>query len=181
MKQLTTTLLLLCLSFSFAQKKAEVSDEIVSAIKKDVWIPFMESYNELNSNKLMSIHSRDIVRVTIDDNQIKSGETYLEYYGKFLNIVKDKGGKVAIAFAIASTAIDESEEIAYQTGYYRFSTLSKDGEEMVVRGYGYFNVGLKLEDDNVWRIWLDSDKKAEITDSEFNAHKTVYEIINGPS
>ncbi|TMU56643.1 YybH family protein [Flagellimonas algicola] len=179
MKQLVSTLLLLCVTISFGQKDKAVNPEIIDAIKKDVWIPFMESYNELNPNKLKSVHSQEIVRVTIDDNEIKSGESYLEYFGKFLDIVKKKGGKVAIAFAILSTAVDESEEMAYQTGYYRFSSLGKDGEEMVVRGYGYFNVGLKLEDDG-WRIWLDSDKKADISDSEFSKQKTLYEM-DGPS
>ncbi|MCL6265833.1 YybH family protein [Flagellimonas myxillae] len=179
MKQLIPTLLLLCVTFSFGQKKIAVSDEVIAAIKKDVWVPFMESYIELNPNKLKSVHSQEIVRVTIDENEIKSGESYLEYFGQFLEIVKDRGGKVAIAFAIESTAIDESEEMAYQTGYYRFSSLGKDGEEMVVRGYGYFNVGLKLENDG-WRIWLDSDKKADISDSDFSKHKVLYEL-DGPS
>ncbi|MEX0361827.1 MAG: hypothetical protein AB3N10_12670, partial [Allomuricauda sp.] len=71
MKQLVSTLLLLCVTISFGQKDKAVNPEIIDAIKKDVWVPFMESYNELNPNKLKSIHSPEIVRVTIDDNQIK--------------------------------------------------------------------------------------------------------------
>nr|WP_299385370.1 nuclear transport factor 2 family protein [Allomuricauda sp.] len=179
MKQLSTFVLLFCMAISFGQKKNTVSQEVVEAIKKDVWIPFMESYNELDPNKLKSIHSQEIVRITIDQNVVKSGESYLEHFAGFLKKVKQNGGKVSIAFAIESTALDESEEIAYQTGYYRFSSQGKNDEEMVVRGYGYFNVGLKLEDDG-WKIWLDSDKKSDISHKDFSNHKTLYEL-SGPS
>ncbi len=179
MKQLITSLFLLCSILSFGQKDNTVSKEIVDAIKQDVWIPFMESYVELNPNKLKSIHSQEIVRVTIDQNEIKSGESYLEHFGGFLVNVKQRGSKVGIAFAILSTAIDKSEEMAYQTGYYRFSSQGKKDDEMVVRGYGYFNVGLKLED-GIWKIWLDSDKKSDISHSDFSKLKTLYEI-EGPS
>lgn len=179
MKQLSTILCLLCLTLAFGQKKNTVSDEIVEAIKTDVWIPFMEAYDELDSNKLKSVHSQEIVRITIDQNVIKSGESYLEHFGGFLDTMKQKGGKMGIAFVILSTAIDESEEIAYQTGYYRYSSQNKNDEEMEVRGYGYFNVGLKLEDEG-WKIWMDSDKKSEISDQEFNEHKILYEL-GGPS
>ena len=175
MKQFTTTLLLLFVMLSFGQKGNDISEEIVEAIKKDVWVPFMESYEELDPNKLKSIHSPEIVRVSIDQNEIKSGESYLAYFGDFLVNVKQKEGKVEIAFAILSTAVDGSKEMAYQTGYYRFSSLDKKTNKMVVRGYGYFNVGLKLED-NVWKIWLDSDKRADITGKDFSNQKIIYEL-----
>lgn len=179
MKQLITTFFLCCFVLSFGQKKSTVSEEIIAAIKKDVWIPFMEAYDELDPNKLKSIHSQEIVRITIDQNEIKSGESYLEHFGNFLVNVRQRGSKVGISFAILSTAIDESEEIAYQTGYYRFSSQGKNDDEMVIRGYGYFNVGLK-EEDGVWKIWLDSDKKSDISHSDFSNSKTVYEL-DGPS
>lgn len=179
MKQSTTIFLLLCSMLSFGQKENTISEEIVAAIKKDVWIPFMESYAELNPIKLKSIHTQDIVRVTIDQNEIELGENYLEYFGGFLVNVKQQGSKVGIAFAILSTAVDESEEMAYQTGYYRFSSLDKTSDEMVVRGYGYFNVGLRLEKGQ-WKIWLDSDRGSDISHSEFRNQKTLYEL-GGPS
>ncbi|MGX1930028.1 hypothetical protein [Flagellimonas sp. 2504JD4-2] len=179
MKQLTILLFLFCVTISFGQKKNVVSDEIIEAIKNDVWIPFMESYDELDPNKLKSVHSQEIVRITIDQNVIRSGESYLEHFANFLVNSKKQGNKVAISFAILSTAVDESEELAYQTGYYRFSSQGKNDEEMVVRGYGYFNVGLK-EEEGVWKIWIDSDQKSDISDSDFSKSKTLYEL-GGPS
>ncbi|WP_190808823.1 nuclear transport factor 2 family protein [Flagellimonas sp. S3867] len=176
MKQSLTILFLCCTLLSFGQQKKTVSNEIVETIRDDVWIPFMEAYAELDSDKLKSIHSKDIVRITIEQNQIETGEKYLEHFGDFLQHMKQGGSKVAIAFAILSTAIDESGTIAYQTGYYRYSSKRKDDAKLSPKGYGYFNVGLKKVD-GTWKIWMDSDKNVEITPEDFNTQKILYELM----
>ncbi|TAI48909.1 YybH family protein [Flagellimonas allohymeniacidonis] len=176
MKQLFTFTLVLFCSISFGQRqKTEVPEALLEAIKTDVWTPFMEAYDELDPQKLKSFHSDDIIRISINQNDIRSGQTYLESFGGFLVGVKERGAKVRIAFAILSTAIDSSGEMAYQTGYYRFSSKRAGESDFVHRGYGYFNVGLKKVDGQ-WKIWLDSDKRADITDEDFANHELVYEL-----
>ena len=49
-------------AFSQQSKPLDVDMEIVASVKKDVWIPFMESYRDLDSKKLIAIHSPDITR-----------------------------------------------------------------------------------------------------------------------
>ncbi len=176
MKQLLTILLLCCVFSSFGQQKNTVSTEVTEAIRDDVWIPFMEAYAEFDSDKLKSIHSKDIVRITIDQNQIETGEEYLENFGGFLQHMKQAGNEVAIAFAIQSTAIDESGALAYQTGYYRYSSKRNGEEKLTPRGYGYFNVALKKENET-WKLWLDSDKQTDISDEGFQAQKILYELM----
>nr|WP_299339140.1 hypothetical protein [Allomuricauda sp.] len=174
--------LLLSLAFtlicfvSFGQK-IEVSEEVLQSIKTDVWIPFMESYAELNPDKLKGVHSKDIIRIYLSRNEIKTGDPYLQNFAGFLDSSKERGDKVGIAFSILSTAIDQDETLAYQTGYYKFSSKRKDDSKMVVRGYGHFTVGLKKED-NKWKLWLDSDKRVDITDSEFLSQDIVYSLEN---
>ncbi|MEX0315721.1 MAG: hypothetical protein AB3N18_16205 [Allomuricauda sp.] len=175
MKLTINFIFLVCVALSFGQEKKNVPTEIIEAIKNDVWMPFMESYAELDSDKLKSIHSKDIVRVTIDQNEIRTGQPYIDYFSGFLDIVKERGSQVSIAFAILSTAVDESGDLGYQTGYYCYSSKRKDDEKMIPRGYGYFNVGLKKVN-GTWKIWLDSDKNAEITHEDFKNHETVYEL-----
>ncbi|SHG27968.1 nuclear transport factor 2 family protein [Flagellimonas flava] len=175
MKQFFTLILLLGFGISSAQQKKEIPKETLEAIKTDIWIPFMESYAQLDSDMLKSVHSSDIVRVTIDQNEVRTGEPYLDYFGAFLDQTKEQGGKLAIAFAISSTAIDESGKIAYQTGYYRFGAARDANSEFKTRGYGRFNVGLRLAN-NGWKIWLDSDKRVDITADEFNGQEIVYEL-----
>lgn len=177
MKRLATLLILLFFGLAFGQQpqQVQISEQILETIKKDVWTPFMESYDESDSAKLKSIHSKNIIRVTIDQNQIEMGESYLENFGNFVENVQKQGNKIRIAFAILTTALDESEQVAYQTGYYRFSSKRSEDKDFVVRGYGKFHVGLKKEGDQ-WKIWLDSDKRIKLPHEDFNTQKIVYEL-----
>ncbi len=175
MKQLFTLITLCFFGVSVAQETKKISEETMSAIKKDIWIPFMEAYADLDSEKLKSIHSADIVRIYLDQNTVENGEDYMEHFGGFLDNMKQGGGRLGIAFVILSTAIDEKEQLAYQTGYYRFSSQRKDDPELAVRGYGLFNVGLKKED-GTWKLWLDSDKRINIHATEFNNQDIIYEL-----
>ena len=120
MKQFILASLLLIGGYAYSQQRepAEVSKEVIQSIKTDVWIPFMESYAELNPEKLKGLHSKDIVRIYLSQNLIRTGEPYLERFSSFLDSSKERGDKVAIAFAILSTAVDDDETLAYQTGYY---------------------------------------------------------------
>ena len=175
MKQLITPLLVLCFVFTHAQQRqsVQVTNEVLQSIKEDVWIPFMEAYDQSDSKKLKSIHTDDIVRVTLDENRIQTGAAYLERFGGFVESVKQRGGKIGIAFAILSTAMDETGQVAYQTGYYRFSSQGKDDNELVARGYGKFSVGLRKED-NQWKIWLDTDEGVNLSHEDFDAQEILY-------
>lgn len=135
----------------------------------------MESYAELDSEKLQSIHSKDIVRVLMDQNKVQSGQTYLDDFGGFLNQVKENEGKLGIAFAILTTAVNDAEDLAYQTGYYEFSSKNKEDQDLVVRGYGHFSVGLRKIGGS-WKLFLDSDKRIDLTLEEFEQQKIVYRL-----
>lgn len=167
---------LLSTQFLFAQDSASiVSPEIIDAIKKDIWVPFMESYRDLDSKKLKSIHTADIFRVTIDNNRVETGMKYLEKFGGFIDGIKERGNGLGIAFSIMTSAIDDTGKLVYQTGYYRFSQRRGDEEELTVRGYGFFNVALRNEDGK-WKISLDSDKRTSIDEVKFQESGMIYEL-----
>ncbi|MEZ4810842.1 MAG: hypothetical protein R2819_10845 [Allomuricauda sp.] len=174
---ISTAVLFFGITFGQQRPQIQVSDEIIASIEKDVWIPFMEAYDESDSKKLKSIHSKNIIRVTLDQNQIEMGESYLEDFGNFVENVKEQGNKIGIAFAILTTALDESEQLAYQTGYYRFISQRPEDKDLVIRGYGKFHVGLKKEGGQ-WKIWLDSDRRIKLSHEDFKAQKIVYELRN---
>lgn len=176
MKQFIAILLLCFSGFCFAQQN-EVPQEVLEKIKQDVWIPFMEAYAQLDSEKLKSIHTDDIFRVTIDQNQVRTGQSYLEDFGGFLDKMRDDGGGLGIAFAIISSATNGSGDLAYQTGYYEFSSKGKDEPELKVRGYGHFNVALRKVE-GVWKLFLDSDKRIKLTLEEFEEEQTVYRLAH---
>lgn len=155
------------------QRPVKVDEQIVASVKKDVWIPFMESYRELNTKKLVSVHSKNITRVSVDINKIESGETYLKSLGKLFEQIKQMGIDIDIQFSIVTSATSANK--VCQTGYYAFSTKSKEEKLFKPMGYAAFSVILTKENDK-WKISLDTDKKAKITHEEFMKSGTIYTL-----
>ncbi len=176
MNNLFFSLLFFPIIFLCAQQKP-VNQDVIDSIKNDVWTPFMESYAELDSDKLKSLHTNDIVRILIDQNKIQSGQTYLNDFGGFLEQVEENEGELGIAFAILTTALNGSKDLAYQTGYYEFSSRNDDDQNLVVRGYGHFNVALRKVD-GVWKLFMDVDKRVNINLEEFESQEIVYRLDN---
>ncbi|MEM7486169.1 MAG: hypothetical protein AAF348_13260 [Bacteroidota bacterium] len=152
-----------------------ISKELLESIKAEIWIPFMESYAYLDSDKLKSIHSDEIVRITLDQDNIQTGQDYLTNFGRYIDNMKQQGGGLGIAFVILSTAVNETQDIAYQTGYYRFSSKQKGEKDLSIRGYGEFNVAIKKEEGS-WKLVLDSDKRVQLSHDEFNSQKIIYKL-----
>ncbi|NAY90868.1 DUF4440 domain-containing protein [Muricauda sp. JGD-17] len=177
MKPFITPFFLLVFGLTLAQQQqpVQISEDILKSIEQDVWIPFMEAYDQSDSQKLRAIHSKNIIRVTMAQNQIEIGEAYLDNFGNFVENVKENGSKIGIAFALLTTALDKTEQLAYQTGYYRFSSKHHDEKELMVRGYGEFSVVLKKENGQ-WKIWLDADKRINLSHEDFNGQKMIYKL-----
>ncbi|MDT7832534.1 hypothetical protein RQM59_09095 [Flavobacteriaceae bacterium S356] len=159
--------------FSQGQKLVKIDEQIIASIKKDVWIPFMESYRELNTDKLVSLHSSNITRVSVDLNKIEFGEDYLKNLGKLFQQIKKMNIDIDIKFSIISSAT--SENMVYQTGYYVFSTKAKEEKSFKPMGYSSFNVMITKEN-GTWKISSDTDKKAKLTHEEFLKSGTIYAL-----
>lgn len=171
---LVITLLFVSVSvFSQGQRPVEVDKDIVASIKQDVWIPFMESYRELNTEKLVSVHSSKITRVSVDLHKIESGQEYLKSLGKLFNQIKQMNIDIDIKFSVVTSATSANR--VYQEGYYVFSTKAKDKKSYQPMGYAAFSVILTKENGK-WKISLDTDKKAKITQEEFMKSGTIYAL-----
>ena len=182
MKQYSTIFLIflsICFTYSnaFSQqmKPVQVDSLIVTSIKNDVWIPFMESYRELDAKKLKSIHSPDIIRVSIGMNKIESGSDYLDNLETFFQRIKKMNRQMDITFSIVSSATTEDK--VYQTGYYVFSSKTKDEEHFIPGGFSFFSVMLaKDKGSGRWKISLDTDKQVQLTLEEFMKSGTIYKL-----
>ena len=150
-----------------------VTPEHLEEIKKDVWTPFMESYRELDAEKLQSIHTADIVRVEVDNGIIEAGDKYLGNLERFFTYVEERERQMDISFTIMTTSIGEG--IGYQTGYFRVRSKDKTEDEYTPRGFGFFNVLLKKQEGK-WKIAMDSDKPATITNEEFQSSEVLYTL-----
>ncbi|NQZ43662.1 MAG: hypothetical protein HRT65_05075 [Flavobacteriaceae bacterium] len=174
MKRLTIILSLLTLSFCMAQQR-EIEPSLLAEIESDVWIPFMEAYADLDAAKLKSIHTEDIFRVTLDNNTVRTGIPYLERFGGFLESTKANEGGLGIAFALVSTAVNETKDLVYQTGYYEFSSKNAEEPQPLVRGFGFFTVGIRKTEMG-WKLFHDVDKRVDLTREVFEAQSKVYRL-----
>ena len=154
-------------------KPLEVSKEITQAVLEDVWTPFMESYRELDVEKFKSIHAKNVTRVSISMNKIEDRSDYFKSLDRFfLNIAKMKR-QMDIKFSILSSATSENK--AYQTGYFCFSSRGSGTEPFQPRGYGFFNVIL-IKENGTWKITSDADKQLNINEDKFRESGVIYEL-----
>ncbi|MFD2568806.1 hypothetical protein [Pseudotenacibaculum haliotis] len=145
-------------------KALEPDAAIVEAVKKDVWVPFMESYRDLDFSKLKSIHSSKVTRVSVDMNKINFGEPYLNEMGGFFKQIKQLNYQMQITFSIVSSAT--TKDTVYQTGYYTIGLRKNDQTPFQTRGYSSFSV-LLTKENGKWKISFDADKKTNVTKEEF--------------
>lgn len=153
----------------------EVDSIIVETVKEEVWIPFMESYRELDGQKFESIYTSDVTRVSTDLNQIETGEEYFKNISSFFERIKSMNLQMDITFSIVSSAT--SEDKVYQTGYYSIGLRKNDNDPFQSTGYAQFIVLMEKESENdSWKISLDTDKQVKLTKEEFIESGTIYQL-----
>lgn len=149
------------------------SEELIIQAYNDVWQPFMESYRELNIEKFKSIQAKDLTRVSIDRNSIQSKEVYFSEIEGFFNQFSKANRQLDVRFAILTSAAGNNS--VYQTGYYSVGYRASKSEAFKPMGYGYFTVVL-LKQDGVFKIAVDADKQAKITEEEFKNASDIYQM-----
>ena len=109
----------------------------------------------------------------LDMNKIENRSTYFKNLDGFFQSVIKMNRQMDIKFSILSSATSENK--AYQTGYYCFSSRGSDSESFQPRGYGLFNVIL-IKEDGVWKISMDADKHVTIDADEFRKSGIIYKL-----
>ena len=156
------------------EKSAQTSsEEIIKSAYSDVWLPFMESYRDLDIEKFKSLQSDDLTRVAIDRNLIQTPSGYFQEIEGFFGQIRQAKRQMDIKFSILSNAIGENK--IHQTGYYCVSSRTSETEQFKPMGYGYFTVLLTKVDER-WKISMDADKRAAIDESEFRKSDVIYEL-----
>lgn len=173
--QVSLLVMIFCNSSIVGQEAADVDkpERIMGAVYNDVWLPFMESYRELNIEKFKSIQANDLTKVAIDRNTIQTKAQYFGEIEGFFKQIEQSKRQMDISFSILSTATGKDK--IYQTGYYRIGLRVSDSESYQPVGYGYFTVVIEKENDR-WKLSLDADKKAVINEEEFRKSDVIYEL-----
>lgn len=137
-------------------------------INQHVWRPFIQAFNDLDTEKFMSVHSKEMSRVIQDGNLIYGYDKYrMEMKQGNEQAKKAKQKRTLELRFIQRIAADGK---AFEVGYYRFSSIQTDGSAR--SGYGKFHVLLQKEN-NTWKILMDADASDKTDENVFLSAKPM--------
>jgi ketosteroid isomerase-like protein len=139
-------------------------------IDMQVWFPFMESYAAFDSEAFIALHTKDVVRISRDGQNITVGKEYFDRILSNEQRNKDSGRKRNIYFSFCERMY--SGGTAFETGYYKVISKSKEGKSSI--SIGRFHVILKKVND-MWRISVDADTSEDqsLTEEDFQKGKVL--------
>lgn len=155
-KFLLGAMLVMLYSNAFAQSEQE-------KINRDVWYNFMQAYQDLNASLFNHIHTDDVLRIPIDQNQILIGREYKDSNLNMFNLWNEHKIKQRIQFSFINRI--QKGDWAYEVGVYKLTRYNAYGAEHM---YGKFNVTLKRVN-GVWKIYIDADTSegTSVEESDF--------------
>lgn len=130
------------------------------AIDKDVWLNFMQAYENKDASLFNQIHTDDVLRVSSDRNVIHIGQEYKDRNLETFNRWTERKIRQKIEFSFLSRT--QKRDWAYETGIFKL-TRYQGGESRAY--YGKFHVTLK-KIEGTWKIYIDSDTNENGTINE---------------
>lgn len=142
---------------SFAQ-----SDSLQRQINEQVWKPFIKSFNAGDEDGFRAVHSKDVIRVSQDDNRIMG---YDEYFREAPESEKAKWKAWEKNIELRFIQRIAADGKAFEVGFYKTSSVNiSTGEKRT--GYGKFHVLLRMENDT-WKILMDVDANEKTNETVF--------------
>jgi len=142
---------------ALAQQQKEIDDQ--------VWKPFIESFNEFDTDKFMSLHSKDIVRSSRDSKQVLNWNQY--YQQQKAGDIQSKAAQRKRSLELRFTERIVGPDQAIDVGIYKTTSIDDKGESRSF--YGRFHAVLRREK-GFWKILVDTDSSENhtINESDFN-------------
>ncbi len=145
------------ISIAFSAGAQTASEEINS----QVWKKFIEGYNTFDTEKFMSVYSKDVVRVPVDEMKIFNFSEYR------MNIHREnqfnKNYRIKANIELRFTKRIHEKDEAFEQGVFKITLRDNTGNPATL--YSKFQVYLKKEE-GVWKIVYDSDNTEGGTVSE---------------
>jgi len=162
------TVLWICLILVFANAAFSQTGNLQKEINEQVWKPFIKAFNNNDNEAFSAVHSKEVVRVSQDDNQIIG---YNEYFKKVPDSVKAKWKDWKRNIELRFLQRIASGDKAFEVGYYKSSsTNTVTGEKRT--GYGKFHVLLRKEN-GTWKILMDADANEKTDEAVFITAKPM--------
>lgn len=164
MKKLLSIILSLLIINAISAQSVKLQQEI----DEQVWIPFMHSFGTDNNQLFQSVHSKEVVRVVQDQNEIFG---YDRYFKKVPDSIKTLWSQWEKKIELRFIQRIASEDKAFEVGYYRTTSHNtKTGQSR--KSIGKFHVLLRKEN-GVWKIYLDADTSNGVTEEDFENAETL--------
>ena len=142
-------------------------------INNQVWKPFTKAIMTQDVAGFIAVHSKDVLRAELNDNQVFDYATYLSNMEKSWPGWKEynQKNKAQYTFELRFLQRISNGNLAYETGYFKNEVII-DGKKSA--DYGKFQVALRKEN-GVWKILVDSDTNegGTITDEMFQKAKPL--------
>jgi len=153
-------LLFTCGTFSLCGQPAQ------QEINKQVWEPFIKTFNEYDTKGFMAIHSKDAVRSPRDSKTVWSWDEYYKNQEQGDQQGKTSGSTRQLELRFTERIVNK--DLAVDVGIYKTTSIRADG---IARSfYGRFHVVLRKEN-GVWKILVDTDSSegGSISEKDFLA------------
>src|SRR6266496_5985119 len=109
-------------------------DSLQKEINEQVWKPFIKAFNNNDDEAFRAIHSKDVIRVIQDNNQIMG---YDQYFQKIPDSIKTKWGNWKKNIELRFLQRSASKGKAFEVGFYKTtSTHAMTGEKRT--GFGKY-------------------------------------------
>ena len=97
------------------------ADSLQKQINQQVWKPFIQSFNNLDTKGFMSVHSKEMTRVIQDGNAIYGYDRYYRETERGNESTKKSNRKrtIELRFIQRIAAHDK----AFEVGYYKFTSI----------------------------------------------------------
>jgi ketosteroid isomerase-like protein len=149
--------------FSFGQ-----AESLQKQINEQVWKQFIKAFNNRDDEGFKAVHSKEVIRVSQDDNQVIG---YEEYFKPVPDSVKAKWGQWKRDIQLRFIQRIASGDKAFEVGYYKStSTNTSTGQSRT--GYGKFHVLLRKEN-GIWKILMDADAHEKTDEAIFLSGKPM--------
>ena len=150
-------------SYAYAQ-----ADSLQQQINQQVWKPFIQSFNNLDTKGFMSVHSKEMTRVVQDGNTLYGYDRYYREteQGNQSTIKANRKRTIELRFTRRIASYNK----AFEVGYYKFTSVQPDGTSR--NGYGKFHVLLRREN-GTWKILMDADASEKTDEATFQSAKPM--------
>jgi ketosteroid isomerase-like protein len=137
-----------------------------SEINSQVWKPFIDAYNSFDTEKFMSVYSKDVVRIPMDQKRIFNFAEYKRNINRENQF--NKNYKIKANLEVRFTDRIHSADLAYEKVILKIKMTDNNGQPATI--YSAFQVLLKKEA-GVWKIKFDTDSSTgtDLTEKDFAA------------